>query len=240
MTEGIREDKPLRAKAYGHIPHLPGSRMGPGDHHCHPGQSLMCTVKRKEKHDEVIVQEKLDGSCCAVALIDGTLVPLTRSGNPASDSRYRQHHLFAAWVYSQQERFLGVLQEGERIVGEWLAQAHGTRYNLPHDPFVVFDIMTLHERTAYDVFIERVKAGGFVTPRLIHRGDPIDIEAVLAKLEPSGHGAIDLVEGAVWRIERRGKVHFLAKYVRSDKADGIYLSEDDPLWNWQPDWRAGS
>jgi hypothetical protein len=199
----------------------------------------MCTAKRKEKHDEVIIQEKLDGSCCAVALIDGTLIPLTRSGNLASQSRYEMHHLFAAWVYSQQDRFLTILGEGERIVGEWLAQAHGTRYSLPHEPFVVFDLMKGHERASYDVFLERVGVGSFVTPRLIHRGDPISIEAVLAKLEPSGHGAIDPVEGAVWRIERHGKVHFLAKYVRPDKIDGIYLSET-PLWNWRPDWRTAS
>jgi hypothetical protein len=200
----------------------------------------MCTAKRKEKHDEVIIQEKLDGSCCAVALIDGTLIPLTRSGNLASQSRYEMHHLFAAWVYSQQDRFLTILGEGERIVGEWLAQAHGTRYSLPHEPFVVFDLMKGHERASYDVFLERVGVGSFVTPRLIHRGDPISIEAVLAKLEPSGHGAIDPVEGAVWRIERHGKPHFLAKYVRSDKMDGIYLDNETPLWNWRPDWRTAS
>lgn len=197
----------------------------------------MCTAKRKEKYDEVIVQEKLDGSCCAVAFIDGTLVPLTRSGNLTSQSRYEMHHLFTAWVYSQQDRFLGVLQEGERIVGEWLAQAHGTRYNLPHEPFVVFDIMEGHDRIAYDILLLRLMAGDFVTPRLIHRGDPISIEAVLAKLEPSGHGAIDPVEGAVWRVERRGKPHFLAKYVRPDKVDGLYLG-NEPVWNWKPDWSS--
>lgn len=233
----IREDKPLRAKAYGHIPHLPGSRMGPGDHHCHEGQALMCTVKHKEKHDEVIVQEKLDGSCCAVALIEGTLIPLTRSGNFASQSRYEMHHLFAAWVYSQQDRFLTVLEEGERVIGEWLAQAHGTRYNLPHEPFVPFDLMREHDRTGYDVLLERVRAGNFITPRLIHRGSPISVEAALARLEPSGHGALDPVEGAIWRVERQGKPHFLAKYVRPDKIDGLYLG-NEPLWNWRPDWRT--
>lgn len=233
----IREDKPLRTKAYGHIPHLPGSRMGPGDHHCHEGQAIMCTIKRKGKHDEVIVQEKLDGSCCAVALIEGTLIPLTRSGNFASQSRYEMHHLFAAWVYSQQDRFLTVLEEGERVIGEWLAQAHGTRYNLPHEPFVPFDLMREHDRTGYDVLLERVRAGNFVTPRLIHRGSPISVEAVLAKLEPSGHGALDPVEGAIWRVERQGKPHFLAKYVRPDKIDGLYLG-NEPLWNWRPDWRT--
>lgn len=32
-------------KKYGNIPHLPGSRVGPGDHHCHQGQADICTVK---------------------------------------------------------------------------------------------------------------------------------------------------------------------------------------------------
>ena len=30
--------KPLKQKSYGSIPHLLGSRLGVGDHHCHEGQ----------------------------------------------------------------------------------------------------------------------------------------------------------------------------------------------------------
>ncbi|MFY9222856.1 MAG: hypothetical protein WAQ98_09315, partial [Blastocatellia bacterium] len=78
----------------------------------------------------------------------------------------------------------------------------------------------------------------FVTPKLLHRGKSISIEAVMGLLNGKGfHGAIDEVEGAVWRIERnelinRGKggerqivVDFLVKYVRPDKIDGHYLPE---------------
>lgn len=36
--------KILGFKAYGSIPHLPDSRMGPGDHHCAPGQAKICAV----------------------------------------------------------------------------------------------------------------------------------------------------------------------------------------------------
>ncbi len=51
------------------------------------------------------------------------------------------------------------------------------------------------------------------------------------------HGALDPVEGAVWRVERNALVNpgrsgercpvvdFLAKYVRPDKIDGCYLPE---------------
>jgi hypothetical protein len=44
------------------------------------------------------------------------------------------------------------------------------------------------------------------------------------------HGALEPIEGVMWRVERKGKVDFLCKYVRPDKQDGIYLS-GDPVIN---------
>jgi hypothetical protein len=239
---GERNRKPLGGKAYGSIPHLPGSRRGPGDHCCHEGQAVICTVRGRDRHDRIIVQEKLDGSCVAVAKVDGRILALTRAGYEAHTSSWEQHQLFEAWVWEcAYERFDRVLLEGERICGEWLAQAHGTRYELTHDPFVAFDLLADGVRAPFDVFNERMAAGRFVTPRLIHDGESIAIQAVLARLEPSGHGALDPVEGAVWRVERRGKVDFLTKYVRPDKLDGLYLPEvsgGPSIWNWRPRSRA--
>jgi hypothetical protein len=82
--------------------------------------------------------------------------------------------------------------------------------------------------------MERITPFDFVPPRLIHQGGPISTQAVLELLEPSGHGALDPVEGAIWRVERLNKVKFLVKYVRKDKQDGIYLPErsgKDPIWH---------
>jgi hypothetical protein len=233
-----RNVKPLGVKAYGSIPHLPGSRLGPGDHHCHEGQAQICILKTRDRHDRVIVQEKLDGSCVAVAKVEGRIVALTRAGYEAHTSPWEQHQLFEAWIWKfAYERFEAALNEGERICGEWLAQAHGTRYELAHDPFVPFDVIASGKRLPYDAFVERMHTAGFTTPRVIHEGTPASIEAVTALLEPSGHGALDPVEGAVWRVERRGIVDFLAKYVRPDKADGCYLPEvsgQPAVWNWRP------
>ena len=135
--------KPLGGKAYGSIGHLPQSRLGPGDWHVHEGQARIATVKARDKHDRVFVQEKLDGSCVAVAKIDGQLIPLGRAGYPAISSPYRQHVLFHDWAMARWDRFDSLLGEGERAVGEWLAQAHGTRYDLTgREPFVLFDIGT--------------------------------------------------------------------------------------------------
>lgn len=224
--------KPLEIKNYGSIPHLPGSRLGPGDHTCSPGHARIATERVRDKHDEVFVQEKLDGSNVGVARINGVLVPLTRAGYKASSSPHVQHHLFHNWVWRPEnyDRFMAVLSDGERLVGEWLAMAHGTRYKLKHEPFVAFDLMTGQVRLPYDRFMDRIGIK-FWTPFLIHRGPSLSINGALDLLLPyGGHGALDIIEGAVWRVERKGSVDFLVKYVRPDKVDGLYFDKNE--WNW--------
>lgn len=237
------EFRPLGGKAYGSIPHLPGSRTGPADRHLAPGLARICTERARGAGDHVVVLEKLDGSCVAAARLGDTLVALGREGRLAAQSPNEARRLWAAWVSAHTERFLAVLQPGERLVGEWLALAHGTRYALPHEPFVCFDLMRERERLPWHELVSRARAGGFVTPGLIHEGGPLSIEAAMERLRGGGfHGASDPVEGAVWRVERRVgetvRVDFLAKYVRPDKIDGSLLPENTgrpAVWNWRPE-----
>ncbi len=238
------DEKPLGRKNYGHIPHLPGSRMGSGDHKCNEGQARIATEKARDKNDEVFVQEKLDGSNVGVARIEDVIWPLGRAGWPAGSSPWEQHHHFHSWAHENHERFMTVLQDGERLVGEWLMQAHSTHYELPHEPFVAFDLMTEDVRTPQDEFLARLD-GLFVIPTLLHRGAPLSIEEAMRRLKVYGfHGATDPVEGVIWRVERdnptgeKGKkkrvVDFLVKYVRPGKVDGVYLpdiSGKEIIWN---------
>lgn len=223
--------KPLGRKAYGSIGHIHGSRLGPGDHHVHEGQSLMCTTKAP-KDKTVWVQTKLDGSCVAVYRQGDELVPLIRAGYRARDSKREMHHVFADWVDANADRFLAVLEPAERLVGEWLAVAHGTRYTLNQgglvhlDPFVAFDIMIDDRRAGVDEFYTRVPEA-FAVPDV--RSGPMAPEAAMARLDT--HGA-DQPEGVVYRVESAKGVDFLAKWVRPDKVDGSLLDQD--IWNWRP------
>jgi len=248
-TTAPAETKPLGAKAYGSIPHLPGSRLGPGDHHCAPGQASIATEKVRDKHDVVICTEKLDGSCCSVAMLPGgEIVALGRAGWLAQSSPYVQHQLFAHWVRENHTRFFRALSPGERFVGEWMAQVHGTKYSLWHEPFVIFDLIRQSapgkrdtdglDRAPYPELSRKVARGGFVMPALLSIG-PTSIERAMSLIAGDGfHGATEAVEGAVWRVEREGRVDFLAKYVRPEKADGCYLppkgTNGGELWNWRP------
>lgn len=231
--------KPLGHKSYGHIAHLPGSRLGPGDHKCHEGQKQIACYKTRDKYDRVIVQEKLDGSNVGVARIDNSVIALTRKGYLANTSPFIMHHYFDVWVQKNKDRFLAVLKNNERLCGEWLLVAHGTRYQLPHEPFVVFDLMLhKHKRMPFDAFMLRAIAGDFIVPTVLSDGPPLPIKNSLEILGKLGHhGAIEITEGVVWRVERnrlndRSKgnvggrhpvVDFLIKYVRPEKEDGKYL-----------------
>jgi len=218
--------KPLGRKSYGSIAHLPGSRLGPGDHRITNGQASICTEKARDRHDFIIVQEKLDGSNVSAARIGDEIVPLTRAGYVATKSPYRQHHLWAKFVRDNESRFADVLSDGERLCGEWLWQSHGTRYELVHEPFVAFDIMRGTTRLPHSEFYLRA-VSSFMTPAILSMGGPCSIEEAMSRLGDHGHhGAVDLAEGCVWRVERRGVVDFLAKYVRHDKVDGRYLDAE--------------
>jgi len=87
METAVRT-KPLGRKSYGSIGHLPGSRMdvnhakyGTGktvgkDFGVHPGMARIVTEKTRDKHDRIIVQEKLDGSNVSIARVNGEIVSL--------------------------------------------------------------------------------------------------------------------------------------------------------------------
>lgn len=219
--------KPLGGKSYGSIPHFYGSRLGPADHHCSPGQQVIATEKARDKHDLIIVQEKLDGGNVGICKIEGKILAITRAGYLAETSPYKTHHAFKLWVEREEMRFKALLNEGERICGEWLLTAVGTKYELPHEPFVAFDLMIGTKRYPYHQFKSRLAYLDFIIPREIHVGGPLSIDTAMdAVMCFPGHGSLEPVEGAIWRVERKGEVDFLAKYVRSDKVDGKYLDED--------------
>lgn len=228
--------KPLGRKAYGSIGHILGSRLGPGDHMVHEGQTYMCTTK-VPRDRRVLVQTKLDGSCVAAAkLSDGTVVALGRAGYPADSSPYEMHHMWARWVRANEAMFDELLEPDERCVGEWLAKAHGTIYDLSlRPPFVAFDIMRADRRVIFTEFDQRTERVGLQTPdTMIGPAEPVEAMGLL-----DSYGA-DHPEGVVYRVESlRRVVHtvapvwtvdFLAKWVRPDKIDGAYLGDD--LWNW--------
>jgi len=237
----MKANKPLGGKAYGSIPHLPGSKYGNREDKGVDEKAAKYFLDKAGKDDTIYVLEKLDGSCVSVARVGTEIVALTRSGYPAISSPYYQHHMFADWVYENIDRF-SFLNDGERVCGEWLAQAHGTRYDLAgRDPFVAFDLFIRDTRLSYGALLRiTIRNDINYAPVLyVNNKKGLSVKHALNLLGDLGrYGAIDLAEGCVWRWERPDVI-MLAKYVRPEKEIGGYLMDKDgnklpEVWNWKP------
>lgn len=225
--------KPLNRKSYGSIGHLPGSKTGSADRTVAEGQARIATERARDKNDVIIVQEKLDGSNVGVAMVNGKIFALTRVGYEAKTSPYVQHHRFAEFVYRNESRFRSVLIDGRRVCGEWMTDAHGTIYSLPHEPFVAFDLICENNvRTPY-LKTKEILGGKFTLPHEVSVGPPVSVDDAIGAIGKFGkHGATEQVEGAVWRVERRGVVDYLCKYVMPDKVIGKYLGSEPVSNAW--------
>lgn len=232
--------KLIRRKNYGSIPHLHNSKLGELDNHIGEGQERILTIKARDNHDNVLVFEKYDGSNVGVIKFKNKILALTRSGYDASESPHKQHHYFSNWVRKRKLLFDDMLQNGERITGEWLAQAHGLVYQIENEPIVFFDYFKANnERILFSELELKANKYELQLPRKLHEGTSITVEKLLPILNEKTKGieSVEPPEGMVYRVERKGKVDFLAKYVRSDFPTGqfcINVEEQNLIWNVSP------
>jgi hypothetical protein len=225
-------------KLYARIPHLPGSRPGPNDRVHSLATADRFTVSAPPGA-QVVVEEKLDGSCVAICRENGHIVARGRDGSEAAMSPNEGRRMFAAYVDRHRELFSELLLDGDVLVGEWLALAHGVRYRLRHEPFVVLDLFCASSggampRAVVDSF---ASDAGLARPAILHIGSAIPVDAALAELGQFGkHGAVDAAEGVVYRLEAPGSPIQMAKGVRAEKIDGSLLPEatgKPAEWNWK-------
>lgn len=229
--------KPLNKKNYGSIPHLLGSKLGKTDKYIHEGQHKILTEKTRDKHDFIIVTEKYDGSNVGIAKVNKKIIAITRSGYLAETSPYKQHYIFAKWVESQKDRF-DFIGEGERLVGEWLLQVHSIKYKIKGEPFIAFDYFTKeNKRLSFYDFNNITILPNILIPNVIHANySAFSTDNAMKELNKrtSGNFYSENPEGVVYRIERKGKFDFAAKFVRSDFEAGKYcvgVDEANLMWN---------
>ncbi len=239
--------KILNHKNYGSIPHLLGSKLGTGDHYIHKGQHDICTIKTRDAYDNIIVTEKYDGSNVGVCKKNGKIFALIKRGYEAITSPFIQHHIFDQWVHQNEGMFNFLLGEGERIVGEWLLQAHGEKYEFTNNytnraPFVPFDyFMPDNTRLPFMDFNSKLRDYDFKALKIIHIGNAISIEGAFDSMLYKSNVFHDVIcdnpKGIVYRVERKDSFDFAAKFVRNDFEVGKYLPEisgKDAIFNIDP------
>lgn len=219
--------------------YLPGSAHTALDTPCPPEWVPRFIHQSEYLGDQVIVQEKLDGVCGAVYRDKtGELYPVDKEGYPALFSSLETMRFFARWCALHYRPLSEFLAKGEWVVGEWLGQALGTRYDLSTRlAFSVFDVFNERGRVPYMEFARRCRSAGLSSAPLLNAPyfKPMLTAMAMDALRTYGfYGAKDPVEGAVWRIERDGETLAMAKFIRPDSTPYKYLKEfngKEDTWN---------
>lgn len=236
----IAHIKPLGHKSYPSIPHLAYSKKTKGDRGVvNDGQEFLATRCSSGGNTLVIITEKVDGAGVSIARIGNDIIPLQRSGHLATASPYEHLQMFAEWTKKNESRFLGVLDDGERICAEWIAMVHTIPYLVykDQDPLIVFDIMRNGYDRATDLELSQRLHSKFRLAHHVSVGKSMTPRRAMTMLGELGEsGAMDRPEGCVWRVERGPATLFLAKWVRPDFEPGKHLSQfsgKPPIWNWR-------
>ena len=200
---------------YPSIAHLPGSKLRRSDASAIGEQEVgWLTVQTQRPEDLVVVTEKVDGCNVGVLRRGNSLYPLVRKGYDVRTNQFDWIRDFAKFVEKNRLRFLYLLSDGERVCGEWMIKTHTVRYDMPHEPFVCFDIIKDNRRVRYQTLQERLRRSSFTPVGLVHSGGAISTERAVELLGNGFHGAVGAPEGVVYRYE--SKEHgwlFSAKFV---------------------------
>ena len=224
-------------RSFGNIKHLTGSRLkDSGDTILEEAIQPYFTEKLQfPKRDKLYVTEKIDGANVGVYKSEGRLFPIMRKGYDVRTSEHEFLRRFADFVSDNANRFDNLLDDGERVCGEWMIKTHSLFYDLPHEPFVVFDIIKDGKkpvRPSFADIIKRCEKYEFVMVAIVHEGGAISVEEGLRLLGGGFHGCRTAPEGIVYRYERDGTFEMSAKYVSNLNVGGDFMNDDGAYNNW--------
>lgn len=219
--------KVLSHKNYGSIPHLLGSKLGEHDKFITEGQHNIATKKSRDWKDTIWVTEKIGGSNVGVVKINGILNRVTRKGLLCSKSRFDTHKEFINESYRFLDRIKYEIEEGERLVFEWVDTENPCSIQYCHDEVFLLDWFDANNRRK--PFCDVIRMAGHLgvsTPKIIHCGQPIDVKRLIKQKNAlTSNLTKEQSEGLVYRVERNGQFDFMAKWVRPDFIPGKLLNK---------------
>lgn len=200
--------------SYPTIQHIKGSKMiDNADKLLGQREQDWLTVKTRSPHDVVIVTEKVDGCNVGVLRRGNELFPILRKGFDVLSNPLDWIREFHEYVDVRKDRFWSLLNDGERVCGEWMIKTHTLQYRMKHEPFICFDLITDNYRDNYLSARHRLKSNGFVTAGLVHYGTAIPAQVAIGMLGDGFHGVAGEPEGIVCRYESKDGFLFSGKYV---------------------------
>jgi hypothetical protein len=223
---------------FGNIKHLTGSRLkDSGDSLMEKNiQPFFTQAIQFPKRDKLYVTEKVDGTNVGVYKKNGVLYPIMRKGYDVRSSEWGFMRRFADFVADNVARFDALLADGERVCGEWMIKTHSLFYKMPHEPFVVFDIIqgTVDRpvRLGFADIMAACKCYGFTHAGVVWANGALSVVDALWLLGEGFHGCQSAPEGVVYRYERDGVFLMSAKFVPNLNVGGDYMNIADAYNKW--------
>jgi len=192
-------------------PHLPGSNVVDTDRSLTSKEvAVLC------RDCEVVIQEKLDGTCVGLFFDEADTPVLLKRGGIIGHREKDQYNVFRTWVQQRAEPLHKALAKRHVLFGEFLWQTHGLFYDRLPDFFIGYDLL---DRTSKAFLVTdgvRQELEGIVevVPEL-WRGTVRTPDQLSRKIEdvakrPSAFG--NQAEGVYVRFERDGQLVARAKY----------------------------
>lgn len=210
-------------KNFGHISHLTGSKLiDDEDKLLSLQEQYKYTVCKRNKNDQVIITEKLDGMNAGVIKKNGLLYPLNRKGY---DSRTMEvipelvllSQEWAKWVDEHYELYDSLLNEGERFVFENCIIQHTLKYKFKCDPvFLLTKYTSDNKRLNYKTITNIAITNNIQQPPLLNIGIAIPPQQIIEQYPKGVAGVRDRIEGIVYNYEHNGEFESYAKFVSNE------------------------
>jgi hypothetical protein len=211
---------------YPRTPHLMGSLLGPGD------EDLSQVDPKSLKGHYLVVEEKLDGSNCAIRFSgNGQMFLQSRGHYLVGGPRERHFELLKAWTGTHQRALFEALGSQYVLYGEWLAAKHTVYYDALTHYLFEFDVLDTENGT----WLDTERRGELLA------NVPVVPVPVLWKGEFSGKlgdltglVAPSLYKSETWRESLHGSAEAIGQspeqvYSETDNSDlseGLYIKDE--------------
>jgi len=192
------------------------------------GDKILSPVDaRKFLHEEITIEEKIDGANVGFSIGEQGQLLIQNRGNYLTRGAQPQFDTIWDWTYPRLKDFLSLLGDRFIVFGEWCFAVHSIHYTALPDWFIGFDVYDKQ----YQLFLSAERRNAFfkdleITPvPLLEKGRFTKGE--LTHLIEIGHSKVggDKLEGLYLRVDFEDRLISRAKLVRRD-----FIQEIDLHW----------
>lgn len=210
--------KLTEGKNFGHIQHLPGSKMIDDQDKLLSAEACVKFIECKRKPtDNVIITEKIDGMNAGVVKKNGVLYPINRKGYDVRSMKNGLEELgqtWAKWVDEHYNVLDLILEEGERLVFENAIMTHTLRYKFTGDPVFLLAKYTVdNKKVSHAELMDIASKYNLRMPPVLCKGIAVDPRIVIKQYPKGLVGSKDGIEGVVYNYEVNGVHESCAKFV---------------------------